>query len=209
MAKIKKMIGSGIINASPFGYLLGDVMEATVYGSGSNSRLLKSDGVMSVGVVGVVVGINNQYIELYDVTTNMLYVRYEGSKHQYLKLISRGEYIADTLIKTDKKMKTQKPVYHTFDLGERQITLCVKNRGGHSVSVGYAVKVATDTFDETLSERISAGRADSKARLENDTISPTYQNTRVFKAIAQVWERRITNNPTRYIKGIKVIEKKD
>lgn len=118
------------------------------------------------------------------------------------------EYDNPNTIKNNKNMSTKhKSVFHTFKLGDREITLCVKNQGGHSVSVGYAVKVKEDTFDQTLAERISSGRADSKARLEADTISPTFQTTSVFKAIAKVWERRITNNPTRYIKGIKQLKK--
>lgn len=97
-----------------------------------------------------------------------------------------------------------KKLFHTFDFEGRKITLCVKNQGGHSVSVGYSVKIESDKFDQLLAEKISSGRADSKARLESDTISPTFQNSDVFKAIATTWERRIRYNPTKYIKGIKI-----
>jgi len=120
-------------------------------------------------------------------------------------------------------MSKQKPVFHTFELGERQITLCVKTtkdyydietgcfsfvkkepiHSASDVSVGYSVKVKEDTFNQELAEKISSGRADSKANLTSDIIGVNYLTNRVFKGIAEVWERRISNNPSRYIKGIK------
>lgn len=118
-------------------------------------------------------------------------------------------------------MSKQKPLFHTFELDGRQITLCVKTIGHYldletpniiepevtacQVAVGYSVKVKEDTFNQELAERISSGRADSnKARLVDDIIGVNYITTKVFKSIAEVWERRITNNPSKYIKGIKI-----
>lgn len=110
-------------------------------------------------------------------------------------------------------MSKQKPVFHTFELGGRQITLCVKRvkdfatqeqeYAASEVSVGYSVKVKEDTFNQELAERISSGRADSKASLVKDVIGVSFLTTRVFKGIAETWERRITNNVSKYIKGIK------
>jgi hypothetical protein len=117
-------------------------------------------------------------------------------------------------------MSKQKALFHTFDLGERQVTLCVKRisdyKSGHiegvsasEVAVGYSVKVKDDTFNQELAERISSGRADSdKARLASDIVGVGYLTNRVFQAIADVWERRITNNPSKFIKGIKVEQPK-
>lgn len=111
-------------------------------------------------------------------------------------------------------MSKQKPFFHTFELGERKITLCVKRtadygvnhleHGASEVSVGYAVKVKEDTFNQELAEKISSGRAESKVRLSQDIVGVSYLTTKVFEGIAKTWERRITNNPSRYIKGIKI-----
>lgn len=112
-------------------------------------------------------------------------------------------------------MSKQKALFHTFDLGERQVTLCVKGVDDYlsdhvegisasEVAVGYSVKVKDDTFNQDLAERISSGRADSdKARLTSDIVGVGYLTNRVFQAIADVWERRIINNPSKFIKGIK------
>lgn len=115
-------------------------------------------------------------------------------------------------------MSKQKPIFHTFELGGREITLCVKRTNdfmnqeleysASEVSVGYSVKVKEDKFNQELAEKISSGRAESKARLSADIIGISYLTSGTFKGIAKTWERRITFNPTQYIKGIKVEESK-
>ena len=92
-------------------------------------------------------------------------------------------------------MSKQKAVFHTFELGGREVTLCVKRTNdfmnheldyaASEVSVGYSVKVKEDTFNQELAERISSGRADSKARLTADIIGVSYLTTKVFEGIAK------------------------
>lgn len=190
--------GSGVVRPSLVGHNIGDTVKAIMKGRSSCSELFNTDSdSMLAGQTGVVTGVSEGYTQVYVPETGCFYVRWENHKEHRLKKIINNT-------NTIKTMSKQKSLFHTFDLGERKITLCVKNRGGHSVAVGYAVKVKDDKFNQELAEKISSGRADSKARLESDTISPTYQTTDVFKGIAKTWERRITFNPTKYIKGIRV-----
>src|SRR5690606_15578233 len=86
------------------------------------------------------------------------------------------------LVKAKTKAMKNKKFYHTFELGERTVTLCLlvveQERGLEhlffdkprtaDLSVGYAVCHPDDEFNEELAKKISLGRAEKeKSQLED------------------------------------------
>lgn len=100
-------------------------------------------------------------------------------------------------------------VFHTFTIGKdkkkRSVTLAVIEYSTNYVIIGYSVCMPQDTFQESLARKIAEGRANSKNKLiryylDKELIS----EYRVLKSIALIWERKITESPNKYIKGIRL-----
>lgn len=100
-----------------------------------------------------------------------------------------------------------KKAFHTFELKTRKVTLAVVTEGSYT-RVGYSVCMPEDKFNETMARRISEGRALSKNNLKtyffsHHTNYELSENYSILKQIAIIWENKIKEHPTHYIKGIK------
>ena len=104
-----------------------------------------------------------------------------------------------------ENVKKIKPFYYVFDIDERKVTICVAvdEDDAGKTNVGYSVKSPTDKFDKELGKKIAYGRSQSKSKLSSDKIGENYKSKAVFEGIAKLWENRIKNNHSRFIKSIK------